>query len=182
MVKHGTSYRFETECLTLSILILLSIPSSYTMGGDCKPWYILQCTMLLVKQRVEITIKNKNGVSKTMLVNLVDYHWWFEVEYQVLNTYTNISFSSSSDGATKYVPECIRLMYFFDRGYYFSTACFGAATIPGQVLFKCSVYFFGKPAGINYGWIGYIQVIQWQLLDVVSSEHSISVVSCQPWL
>ena len=33
---------------------------------------------------------------------------------------------------------------------------FGAATIQGWLLFEGGVYFFGKPADINDGWIRYV--------------------------
>ena len=45
-----------------------------------------------------------------------------------------------------------------------------------RLLFEGSVYFFGKAADINDGWIRYVQAIQQQLLDAVSSLHSLSVL------
>ena len=54
--------------------------------------------------------------------------------------------------------------------YYFFAARFCAATFPG------GVYFFGKPAEINNGWIRYIWAIQWQLLDAVCSICSLPVL------
>ena len=50
------------------------------------------------------------------------------------------------------------------------------ATIRGWLLFKGSIYFFGKPGDINDGWIRCIQVRRWRLLDTVSSMHSLSVL------
>ena len=44
-------------------------------------------------------------------------------------------------------------------------------------LFLCAYYlFFGKPADINDYWIKHIRVIQWRLLDAVSSMCSLSVL------
>ena len=45
-----------------------------------------------------------------------------------------------------------------------------------QLLFEAGIYFFGKPRDINDGWIMYIQVRQWRLLDTVSSMRSLSVL------
>ena len=56
-----------------------------------------------------------------------------------------------------------------------------------RLLSEGGIYFFGKPADINDGWIRYIWVIQWQLLDAVRSKHSLSVLlsavetSCTTW-
>ena len=51
-----------------------------------------------------------------------------------------------------------------------------AATIRGQLLFESGVYFFEKPVDINNGWIRYVWVRRWRLLDTVSSKHSLSVL------
>ena len=57
-------------------------------------------------------------------------------------------------------------------GYYLRVAI-----IWGWLLFEGGIYFFGKPAHINNGWMGYVRVIQWQLLDAVSSSKcSLSVL------
>ena len=45
-----------------------------------------------------------------------------------------------------------------------------------QLLFEGSIYFFGKPADTNNGWIRYVQAIQRRLLDVFSSKHSLSLL------
>ena len=45
-----------------------------------------------------------------------------------------------------------------------------------QLLFEGGVYFFGKPRDINDGWIRYVRVRWWRLLDAVSSTHSLSVL------
>ena len=50
-----------------------------------------------------------------------------------------------------------------------------------RLLFQGNYYSSAVFISFNDGLIGYIQVTQWWLLDVVSSEHSISVVSCQLW-
>ena len=42
------------------------------------------------------------------------------------------------------------------RGYYYFAACFCTAT----TIFEGGIYFFGKLADINNGWIGYVQAIQ----------------------
>ena len=44
------------------------------------------------------------------------------------------------------------------------------------LLFEGNVYFFGKPGGINDGWIRYVRVRQWRLLDAFSSMRSLSVL------
>ena len=44
------------------------------------------------------------------------------------------------------------------------------------LLFEGSVCFFGKLTDINNDWIGYVQAIQWWLLDAVNSMHSLSVL------
>ena len=49
-----------------------------------------------------------------------------------------------------------------------------------QLLFKVSVYIFGKPADINDGWIRYVWVRQWRLLNTVSV-HTASQSCHQPW-
>ena len=45
-----------------------------------------------------------------------------------------------------------------------------------RLLFEGVVYFYGKPADID-GLIRYVQVRWWQLLDTVSSTHSLSVLN-----
>ena len=45
-----------------------------------------------------------------------------------------------------------------------------------RLLFEGGVYFFGKLADINDGWIRYVQAIQRRLLDAVSSMRSLSVL------
>ena len=47
--------------------------------------YTVKC---LVKKGADMNIKDTKGVGQTMLVNTVDQHCWFEVEYQVLNKLT----------------------------------------------------------------------------------------------
>ena len=44
----------------------------------------------------------------------------------------------------------------------------------GSLLFEGSVYFFWKPADINDGWIKYVWAIQWQLLNAITSTHSLT--------
>ena len=56
------------------------------------------------------------------------------------------------------------------HGYYYFAACFM------WLLFEGNVYFFGKPGGINDGWIRYVWVRQWRLLDAFSSMRSLSVL------
>ena len=58
----------------------------------------------------------------------------------------------------------------------FFAVCFGVATTRGQLLFKGSIYFYGKPEDTDDGWIRYIQVKWWWLLDTVSSTCSLSVL------
>ena len=58
------------------------------------------------------------------------------------------------------------ILYFFDQTLWLTL----------WLLFEGSVYFFGKPGDINNAWIGYVQVWQWQLLDVASSTHILSVL------
>ena len=58
----------------------------------------------------------------------------------------------------------------------FFAARFCAATIQGWMLFEGDVYFFGKPADINNDRIRYMGAIHWQLLDAISSMHSLSVL------
>ena len=65
------------------------------------------------------------------------------------------------------------------HGYYLFCCLFCAATIQGRLPLKGGVYFFGKPGDIIDGWIRYVQVRQWRLLDTVSSTQSLSpAVSC----
>ena len=45
-----------------------------------------------------------------------------------------------------------------------------------RLLFEGSVCSFGKPGDINDGWIGYIRLRQWRLLDAVSSTHNLSLL------
>ena len=45
-----------------------------------------------------------------------------------------------------------------------------------RCLFCGSVYFFRKPGDINDGWIRYVQMGRWRLLDVVSNTRSFSVL------
>ena len=45
-----------------------------------------------------------------------------------------------------------------------------------RLLFEGGVYFFGKPQDINDGWIRYIRVRRWWLLDAVSSMRSLLVL------
>ena len=58
-------------------------------------------------------------------------------------------------------------------GYYLFRCSFYVATIRGRLLFDGGVYFFGNPGD---GWIRYIWVRQWRLLDNVSSTRSLSVL------
>ena len=51
-----------------------------------------------------------------------------------------------------------------------------AATIRGRELFECGVYFFGKPADINDGWINSVRAIQGRRLDAVRSKRSLLVL------
>ena len=44
------------------------------------------------------------------------------------------------------------------------------------LLFECSFHFFGNPADISDGWIRYVWVRWWRLLDAVSSTRSFSVL------
>ena len=55
-----------------------------------------------------------------------------------------------------------------------ATTFFAARLV--RLLFEGSVYFFGKPTDINNGWIRYVRVIQWWLLDAVSCKLSLSVL------
>ena len=48
--------------------------------------------------------------------------------------------------------------------------------ILGQLLFEDNISFFGKPGDINYGWIRYVWVRWWRLLDNVSSTRNLSVL------
>ena len=57
-------------------------------------------------------------------------------------------------------------MFLFDQMPWLLFTRLCVATIQG------GVYFFGKPAG-NIGWV---QAIQWQLLDAASSARSLSVL------
>lgn len=43
-------------------------------------------------------------------------------------------------------------------------------------LFKGSICFFEKPADTNNGWTRYVRVMQWQLLNTISSTRSFSVM------
>ena len=52
------------------------------------------------------------------------------------------------------VSMCVFLQS--DRLLFFFCCTFGAATIQGWLLFEGDVYFFGKPADINDGWIRYV--------------------------
>ena len=61
------------------------------------------------------------------------------------------------------------------HGYYLFHCSFCVATIWGQLLFECGVYFFGKLWDVNDGWIRCV-VRWWWLLDAVSSTHSLSVL------
>ena len=45
-----------------------------------------------------------------------------------------------------------------------------------QLLFEVGIYFFGNPGDINDGWLRYIRVRRWWLLDTVSSTRSLSVL------
>ena len=53
---------------------------------------------------------------------------------------------------------------------------FCAATIRGWLLFEGGVYSFGKAGDINNGWIRYIRLRQWRLLDAVSSTRNLSLL------
>ena len=44
------------------------------------------------------------------------------------------------------------------------------------LLFEGGIYFIGKPADINDGWIRNVRVIQWRLLDAGSSTCNLSVL------
>ena len=44
-----------------------------------------------------------------------------------------------------------------------------------RLLFEGGVYFIGKPAGINDGWIRYVRAIQQRLLDAGSSTRNLSI-------
>ena len=133
------------------------------------------------KQGADISINNINWVSQT---TLVDCGRWLEVEYQDFYMLTcpshphemvqqNTSQSVSDTYYTVFVQSDAAATIL-------CTARFGAATIWGQLLFKGGVYFFGKSAGINDGWIMYIQAIQWWLLEL--SVVSTASQSCrQPW-
>lgn len=44
------------------------------------------------------------------------------------------------------------------------------------LLFKGSICFFEKPADTNNGWTRYVRVMQWQLLNTISSTRSFSVM------
>ena len=61
------------------------------------------------------------------------------------------------------------------RSYCLFHCSFCAATIRGRLLFKGSIYFFGKSGDVD-GWIRCIQVRRWWLLDAVSSMRSLSVL------
>ena len=73
----------------------------------------------------------------------------------------------------KVLQQETRQPYFFDQ-------------IPRLLFFRCSllcgylleggVYFFGKPADIDDGWIKYVRVKRWRLLDAVCSTRSPSVL------
>ena len=43
-----------------------------------------------------------------------------------------------------------------------------------RLVFEGGVYFFGKPGDINNGWIRYVRVRRWRLLNTVSSTYSLS--------
>ena len=147
------------------------------MGWVGKSWYIPQCTMLLVKQWADISINN----IKTGWVRLrKNFSRWLEVEYQGFNMLTcpshphemvqqNKSQSVSDTYSTVFVQSDAAATIL-------CTACFGAASIWGQLLFKGGIYFFGKSAGINDGWIMYIRAIQWWYARAVSSKHNLSVL------
>lgn len=54
--------------------------------------------------------------------------------------------------------------------------CFPLLILFWQLLFKGSIYFFGKTTDINNGWIRHVQVRRWWLLDAGSSLCSHSVL------
>ena len=55
-------------------------------------------------------------------------------------------------------------------------ATFFSLLVVVQLLFEGSIYSLGKPTDINDSRIRHVQVIQWQLLDAVSSTHSLTVL------
>ena len=62
--------------------------------------------------------------------------------------------------------ECLLyLLHFFDE---LPRLLFCSLLVFVQLLFEGGIYFFRKPADINDGWIRYIPVRQWRLLDAIS--------------
>ena len=55
-------------------------------------------------------------------------------------------------------------------------ATFFSLLVIVRLLFEGSIYSLGKPTDINDSRIRHVQVIQWQLLDAVSSTHSLTVL------
>ena len=45
-----------------------------------------------------------------------------------------------------------------------------------RLLIEGGIYFFWKPWDVNDGWMRYVRVRRWQLLDAVSSTHSLSLL------
>ena len=72
--------------------------------------------------------------------------------------------------------QCSNLSAIFLQSDHADTAQFCAATIQGWLLLKGGMYFLGKPADTNDGWIRYVRAIQWWVLDAVNSKHSLSVL------
>ena len=73
----------------------------------------------------------------------------------------------------KWTPCSITCTVFF-RSDAAATIHFAARFV--RLLSEGGVYFFGKPGDINDGWIRYVRVRRWRLLDAASSTHSLSVL------
>ena len=98
--------------------------------------------------------------------------WTFEPSWLILYCKITLTFNHA-----KYIRTVLEDYHTFRHlSYYLFHCSVCAASIRGRLLFKGSVYFFGKPGDINDGWIGYEWVRRWRLLDAVSSMHSLSVL------
>lgn len=84
----------------------------------------------------------------------------------------NMSPNQTDETLTDLYSPCMYIPYLFDqmpRTFFFLLLVFV------QLLFEGGIQVFGKPTDVNDGWIRYIQAIQQQLLDIVSSTCSLSV-------
>ena len=86
-----------------------------------------------------------------------------------MTTYATVSLTIG--GPSLYLVETSYIPYFFNQT---PRLIFISLLVSVWLLFEGAIYFFGKSADINDGWIRYARAIR--LLDAVSSTHSLPVL------